>query len=210
MKHVVHEPHDAIILIIYYDSTCIFTGDSMANGLANFSCMPRSPVCDGEEVVCSCTADCGETIHWWNGDVYFCTATALNFSSNTTIPGSEPPVLLKVLPIAIVPLERSLLYWVSMPVLKWPTTLTLRLDALFHLHLYLEHPWTTSLMVTVPLYVNHPARNGITTLLWMWQTAQVWRNIHCSPIHNYIVLCFKNIVYWNGLSNRSHVLFRPT
>ena len=98
MKHVVHEPHDAIILIIYYDSTCIFTGDSMANGLANFSCMPRSPVCDGEEVVCSCTADCGETIHWWNGDVYFCTATALNFSSNTTIPGSEPPVLLKVLP----------------------------------------------------------------------------------------------------------------
>ena len=68
----------------------------MANGLENFSCMPRSPVCDGEEVVCSCTADCGETMHWWNGDVYFCTATAVNFSSNTNIPGFEPPVLLEV------------------------------------------------------------------------------------------------------------------
>ena len=68
----------------------------MANGLENFSCMPRSPVCDGEEVVCSCTADCDEAMHWWNGGVYFCTATALNFSSNTTIPGSEPPVRLEV------------------------------------------------------------------------------------------------------------------
>ena len=68
----------------------------MVNGLANFSCTPQSPVCDGEEVVCSCTADCGETMHWWNGGVYFCTATALNLSSNTNIPGSEPPVLLEV------------------------------------------------------------------------------------------------------------------
>ena len=68
----------------------------MANGLANFSCMPRSPVCDGEDVVCSCTADCGNNIHWWNGGVYFCTVTALDISRNTTIPGSEPPAYLEV------------------------------------------------------------------------------------------------------------------
>ena len=55
--------------------------------------MPWSPVCDGEEVVCSCTADCGETTHWWNGGVYFLhIATALNSSRNTTAPGSDLPV----------------------------------------------------------------------------------------------------------------------
>ena len=85
----------AMSYLNYRDS--IFTGDSMANGLANFSCMPQSPVCDGEEVVCSCTADCGETMHWWNGDVYFCGATALSNGRDTPVAGRGPPVYLKVI-----------------------------------------------------------------------------------------------------------------
>ena len=62
------------------------------------NCIPQTFVCNEEEVVCSCTADCSEVIHWWNSDVYFCTSGALGNTNDTTIPGSEPPVHVEVLP----------------------------------------------------------------------------------------------------------------
>jgi len=56
--------------------------------------MPPSSVCNGEEVVCNCTADCNDVIHWWNGDIYFCTHTTLNDSGIISV----PPVRVEVFP----------------------------------------------------------------------------------------------------------------
>ena len=70
------------------------TGDSKVNGLASLNCMPQPSVCNGEKVVCSCTANCSEVIHWWNGNIYFCTFTTLYDSGNR----SGPPVNVEVIP----------------------------------------------------------------------------------------------------------------
>ena len=48
--------------------------------------MPRSSVCNGEEVVCNCTADCNDVIHWWNDCDYFCIIATVKESGITLVP----------------------------------------------------------------------------------------------------------------------------
>ena len=48
--------------------------------------MPQSSVCNGEEVVCNCTADCNDVIHWWNDCDYFCIIATVKESGITLVP----------------------------------------------------------------------------------------------------------------------------
>ena len=52
------------------------------------SCTPQTYVCDGEEVVCNCTAACNEIIHWWdNNTATFCGDTKFCGSNDLIQPG---------------------------------------------------------------------------------------------------------------------------
>ena len=54
----------------------------------NLNCEPQTSVCDGEEVVCNCTAACNETIHWWdNRTISFCGDTKFCGSNDMIRPG---------------------------------------------------------------------------------------------------------------------------
>ena len=51
----------------------------------NLNCTHQTYVCDGEKVVCNCTAACNETIHWWdNQTISFCSDTKFCGSRNYT------------------------------------------------------------------------------------------------------------------------------
>ena len=52
------------------------------------NCTPRTYVCDGEEVVCNCTAPCSEAIiHWWDNNITFCSDTKFCGSGDLIQPG---------------------------------------------------------------------------------------------------------------------------
>ena len=56
-------------------TTIIFLLYTVASAV-NLNCTHQTYVCDGEKVVCNCTAACNETIHWWdNQTISFCTDT---------------------------------------------------------------------------------------------------------------------------------------
>ena len=65
----------------------------------NLNCTPRTYVCDGEEVVCNCTAPCSEPIHWWdNQTISFCSRTQLcNGIRQNCVPDTLPPVHVEVI-----------------------------------------------------------------------------------------------------------------
>ena len=65
----------------------------------NLNCTPQTSVCDGEEVVCNCTAACNETIHWWdNRTISFCSLTQLcNGNRPNCTPDTSPPVHVEVI-----------------------------------------------------------------------------------------------------------------
>ena len=67
----------------------------------SLNCTPQTYVCDGEEVVCNCTAPCSEVIHWWdNNTIPFCSRTQLCNGNRENcvhdISGS-PPVRVEVI-----------------------------------------------------------------------------------------------------------------
>ena len=67
----------------------------------NLNCEPQTSVCDGDEVVCNCTAPCSEAIFWWdNQTISFCSRTLVCVSgANTTCSGANtlPPVHVEVI-----------------------------------------------------------------------------------------------------------------
>ena len=67
----------------------------------SLNCTPQTYVCDGEEVVCNCTAPCSETIHWWdNRTISFCSRTQLcNGNRENCVPdiSGSPPVRVEVI-----------------------------------------------------------------------------------------------------------------
>ena len=65
----------------------------------NLNCTPQGYVCDGEEVVCNCTAPCSEPIHWWdNQTISFCSRTQLcNGIRQNCVPDTLPPVHVEVI-----------------------------------------------------------------------------------------------------------------
>ena len=67
----------------------------------NLNCTPQTSVCDGEEVVCNCTAPCSETIHWWDSrTISFCSRTQLcNGNRENCVPdiSGSPPVRVEVI-----------------------------------------------------------------------------------------------------------------
>ena len=65
----------------------------------NLNCTPQTYVCDGEEVVCNCTAPCSELIHWWdNQTISFCSRTQLcNGNRQDCVPDTSPPVHVEVI-----------------------------------------------------------------------------------------------------------------
>ena len=61
----------------------------------NLYCNQQNYVCDGQEVVCNCTAACTELIHWWDNNTIsplFCSRTQLcnGNGSNCTLDTSYP------------------------------------------------------------------------------------------------------------------------
>ena len=64
------------------------------------NCTPQTSVCDGEEVVCNCTAACNETIHWWDNN----TAT---FCSDTKFCGSDDMILPGILRVEVIDCPNS-------------------------------------------------------------------------------------------------------
>ena len=65
----------------------------------NLNCNQQNYVCDGEEVVCNCTAPCREPIHWWdNQTISFCSRTQLcNGNRQNCEPDISPPVHVKII-----------------------------------------------------------------------------------------------------------------
>ena len=68
----------------------------------NLNCTSQTSVCDGEEVVCNCTAPCSEPIHWWDNltIVSFCSRTQLcNGNRQDCVPdiSGSPPVRVEVI-----------------------------------------------------------------------------------------------------------------
>ena len=68
---------------------------SIAGNPASLNCTPQDYVCDGHQVVCNCTATCGNIIHWWdNNTVTFCTRTQYCDDMDLKCP---PPVCTEVI-----------------------------------------------------------------------------------------------------------------
>ena len=67
----------------------------------NLNCTSQTSVCDGEEVVCNCTAPCSEPIQWWdNQTISFCSLTQLcNGNRHMCVPDTSgsPPVRVEVI-----------------------------------------------------------------------------------------------------------------
>ena len=65
----------------------------------DLNCNQQNYVCDGEEVVCNCTAPCSEPIHWWdNNTISFCSRTQLcNGNRQNCEPDTSPPVRVEVI-----------------------------------------------------------------------------------------------------------------
>ena len=68
---------------------------SIAGNPASLTCTPEAYVCDGQEVVCDCTATCNHVIQWWdNNTVTFCSRTQYY---NDTGLHCLPPVCMEVI-----------------------------------------------------------------------------------------------------------------
>ena len=80
---------------VYYVKSSLYAVASAVN----LNCAPQTYVCDGEEVVCNCTAPCIQEIHWWdNKTISFCSRTQLcNGNRQTCVPDKSPPVHVEVI-----------------------------------------------------------------------------------------------------------------